>query len=489
MKKMLYHAGRIMLAALLCTGGLSACTDDDPAPTPVDERQPLAKPVLESRNVGQKSFTVSWNAVADAAVYAYSIDAASAETQKPEYTLAYSVDFSGLEPGTTHVVRVQAVPAKDNTVYKASDFAEITVTTQPEDPEFFTFRKDWVTPVGVGIECTPTDEESVYFFINASKDGLDFKSLDDYIEDYIANNFWYGPGEWEPDGWSLFQGSTSYTDYMSLLPATDYVLVAVGVNENGAPVKTGTFEYATPPIGPVDCSFTVEMGNVSYDLASFTITPSDPYALYTIDAVPLADYAGMTDDQIIEEMLKKGYLQSYHGPNEGTITITEQDTDYGMYIFGCVRMEPTTRLYKFTFHSGVQDFDFAGDAYTEIEVTYVAEAKADWAKGYATLAAQCTPNESTAIYRTICGPAATFEALSDLELGKLVEDEWDESQWHPDGIWLFDADRRVPIGEEGMIVTLSRDSSGRSGRLNKHKFTATPFGEPPYANDGPMGSK
>lgn len=43
-----------------------------------------------------------------------------------------------------------------------------------------------------------------------------------------------------------------------------------------------------------------------------------------------------------------------------------------------------------------------------------------------------------------------------------------------------------------MVITLSRDASGKSGRLNKYKFTATPMGEYPYpgGGDGPiLGSK
>lgn len=96
------------------------------------------------------------------------------------------------------------------------------------------------------------------------------------------------------------------------------------------------------------------------------------------------------------------------------------------------------------------------------------------------------------MYRTICGPASAYEGMSDEEIGKLIEKEQDESQWHPSDIWSFDADRRVPLNGEGMVITLSRDASGKSGRLNKYKFTATPMGENPYPDDGDgpiLGSK
>ena len=72
MKRMLYHAGRFMCAAILLAGGLTACSDDDP--TPIDPVNPdataLAKPVLASQDITQSGFKVTWTAIPDAAVYA-----------------------------------------------------------------------------------------------------------------------------------------------------------------------------------------------------------------------------------------------------------------------------------------------------------------------------------------------------------------------------------------------------------------------------------
>ena len=154
MKRMLYHAGRFMCAAFLLAGALTACSDDDTTPdgpvTPPDDATALATPVLASQNITQTGFKVTWTAIPDAAVYAYSIDAA--EGDEPEYTLETSVAFSGLEAGSTHVVRVQAVPASTDTDFKASEFAEITVTTLAADPTFFTFELNW---------RQPTDRKSV----------------------------------------------------------------------------------------------------------------------------------------------------------------------------------------------------------------------------------------------------------------------------------------------------------------------------------------
>ena len=62
----------------------------------------------------------------------------------------------------------------------------------------------------------------------------------------------------------------------------------------------------------------------------------------------------------------------------------------------------------------------------------------------------CTPNEATKVYRTICGPASAYEGMSDEEIGKLVEQEWDTGEWHMDGIWIFDADKRIPLDGEGI---------------------------------------
>ena len=492
---MLYHAGRFMCAAFLLAGALTACSDDDTTPdgpvTPPDDATALATPVLASQNITQTGFKVTWAAIPDAAVYAYSIDAA--EGDEPEYTLETSVAFSGLEADSTHVVRVQAVPASTDTEFKASEFAEITVTTEAADPTFFTFAQNWLQPSGACIKCTPADDQTTYFFINASKNGLDFKDMDEYISDYMTTNFWYGPGDWLPNGYDLFQGTADYMEYVNLEPATDYVLIAVAVDINGTPLKKGTYEYATPAVGTINCSFTIETGDISYNQVNLSVTPSDQNVLYTMDVCPTAEYAGMSDDEIFDAMMKKSsFLAYYHGTQEFTVTFTEQDTDFGIYVIGCVQQQATTTLSKVTFHSGKQDFDFAGDAYTEIEVIYVAEGTADWAQGYVKIAAMCTPNEATKVYRTLCGPASAYEGMSDEEIGKLVEQEWDTGEWHMDGIWIFDADKRIPLDGEGMVITLSRDASGKSGRLNKYKFTATPMGEYPYpgGGDGPiLGSK
>lgn len=488
MKRMLYHAGRFMCAAFLLAGGLTACSDDDPAPGPdnTDQREPLATPVLTSSNIAQNSFTVSWKGVAGASVYGYTIDGTGAEGEELEYTMETSAIFSGLQPGTTHVVRVQAVPASDSEEYKASAFGELTVTTEGEDPDFFTFETLWVQPSGAGIKVTPRDNETTWFVINASKDGLDFKNLDEYIADYKENNFWLEPGQsWLPDGYSLFAGEGKFEDFVNLMPERDYVLIGAAVDIRGNVIKTGTYEYATPAIGPVDCTFEVVMGDVSYDIAWFQVFPSDPYALYTVDVVPATEYAGKTDEQIIEAMMQKDWLQYYHGPqDDGNVGITFQDTDYVICVVGCVQQQPTTALHKTTFRSGRQDFDYTGDAYTEVEMIWVEEVTADWGAGMVKGAFKCTPNASTKVYRTVIGPASKFENMTDEEIGKLIDEEQDKGEWHNDGIWVFDADKQIPVGTEGMVIILSRDRTGKSGRLNKLRFTANPMGENPYPGGG-----
>lgn len=486
---MLYHAGRFMLAAFLVAGGLSACSDDDPAPGPdnTDKREALATPVLTSSNVAQNGFTVSWKGVAGASVYGYSIDATGAEGEELEYTMETSVSFSGLQPGSSHVVRVQAVPASTSEEFKASAFGELTVTTQAADPEFFAFETLWVQPSGAGIKVTPRDNETAWFVINASKDGLDYKNLDEIIADYKENNFWFEPGQsWLPNDWNLFAGEGKFEDFVNLNPDRQYVLIAVAVDTNGNTVKTSTYEYATPAIAPIDCTFQVALGDISYNIVWFSITPSDPYALYTVDVVPASEYAGKTDQEIIDAMMQKDWLQYYHGTQtDGNFGFTQQDTDFVICIVGCVQQQATTTLSKTTFHSGKQDFDYTGDAYTEIEMVWVEEVTADWGAGMVKGVYRCTPNASTEVYRSIIGPASKFEQMSDEEIGMLIEQEQDEGLWHPEGLWNYDADKQIPLGSEGMVITLSRDASGKSGRLNKFRFTADPMGENPWTGEEP----
>lgn len=232
------------------------------------------------------------------------------------------------------------------------------------------------------------------------------------------------------------------------------------------------------------------MGPVSYNTAEYTIIPSDPHTLWVSYCGLSTQFEGKTEQEIIETILSYGWLYYRTGTQTNNDGLPTQDAEYTIYVVGCMQQQATTGLFTATFRAGKQDFDFTGDAYTEVtKLNYIVEGTADWSKGYVSVSATLTPNESTTVYRALCGPAESYENLSDEELGMLIEQEWDEGQWHPDGIWFWDADKRIPVNGQGMIATLSRDATGKSGRLNRYIFTAEPFGDPGSGGDPIIGNK
>lgn len=101
-------------------------------------------PVLAQSSVEETAFTVTWQAVEHANVYAYSLNGGTEAT-----TSETSARFSGLNPGTEYTVTVKALSTDPK--YTASDAAQIKVTTLAEDTsgmiqsaEFDALVGEWV---------------------------------------------------------------------------------------------------------------------------------------------------------------------------------------------------------------------------------------------------------------------------------------------------------------------------------------------------------
>lgn len=96
------------------------------APEPVDPVA-LATPVLTVSNQVEDGFTVSWNAVENAAGYTYHMGQETVITET-------SVTFSDLDPGS-YTVRVKANAPADSKEFTDSPFADVTVTLEAPAPE------------------------------------------------------------------------------------------------------------------------------------------------------------------------------------------------------------------------------------------------------------------------------------------------------------------------------------------------------------------
>lgn len=94
----------------------------------------LDRPVLSVESVSRTSVSVSWAPVENAASYDWEILDGASATVTSDNTAECSFQYEGLAAETNYVVRVKAVPGDED--YLESDFAELTVSTDPEPKQY-----------------------------------------------------------------------------------------------------------------------------------------------------------------------------------------------------------------------------------------------------------------------------------------------------------------------------------------------------------------
>ena len=125
----------MLIAALVFSTAFISCQKENPNDQPEDgQDQPedkpgkpdpeqLAKPILSIKDQNETSFTVAWEAIDNAAEYAYILNDEAEKT-----TTETSITFSDLNYGK-YIIKVQARPG-DSEKYTTSDWGEISIDLQ-----------------------------------------------------------------------------------------------------------------------------------------------------------------------------------------------------------------------------------------------------------------------------------------------------------------------------------------------------------------------
>lgn len=226
MKRIFYFAA----AAFAACAVMVSCEKENEGPT----SRALAAPVLTVETT-ENSFTVSWEAVANAENYSYVF-----QNEAEETTSETSVTFSDLENGT-YTVKVKANAPAGSEEYTDSKYAETSATIGTPSNLTFTITVTDVTYNSANVNILPSDMSASYtFFVGYQSDFNSFTTPEEYVEAMIAQN-----------GFDVYTGEQGGT-ISQLTQNTEFVAVACGVDNSGTVTSEVAVESFTTETAPAD---------------------------------------------------------------------------------------------------------------------------------------------------------------------------------------------------------------------------------------------
>ena len=226
MKRIFYFAA----AAFAACAVMVSCEKENEGPT----SRALAAPVLTVETT-ENSFTVSWEAVANAENYSYVF-----QNEAEETTSETSVTFSDLENGT-YTVKVKANAPAGSEEYTDSKYAETSATIGTPSNLTFTITVTDVTYNSANVNILPSDMSASYtFFVGYQSDFNSFTTPEEYVEAMIAQN-----------GFDVYTGEQGGT-ISQLNQNTEFVAVACGIDNSGTVTSEVAVESFTTETAPAD---------------------------------------------------------------------------------------------------------------------------------------------------------------------------------------------------------------------------------------------
>lgn len=313
--------------------------------------------------------------------------------------------FDGLAPETSYVIFALGI---------GSDGAP---TTECERSSFATAAKripfviacDELTGTSVKITVTPDAPDQPYFYevlpvtvFEEYHAGDAATYLDHYVQDKLDKG-----GNLDNIFSVIATTGTDSHDFSGLIPSTDYVVFALGIDAQCKPTtESVTYTFRTEEVVS-DNRFSIRFENPDFDGIDFTITPTNE-DVYFYMWKPLAWCERRTDDKIIEDLLDEyGFLIDYLYSYTGETTyenehVMSTDTGYCVLLFGYQNGVNTTPLSKFTFRTNPSATDPAYCTFA-VETSGVTSSSAE---------VQITPSDLQVMYMWDLIDGDTYRANS-----------------------------------------------------------------------------
>lgn len=286
--------------------------------------------------------------------------------------------FDQLTPETEYLVFAMHITAAGTCT--TGNFLQI-VTPKGEGAPF-TISLDGITGSTVDVTVTPASQTMSYFSDVLSKSVFDeyhAGNVATYLENFVQDKIGKGLSIEEIYPVIATTGTDTQT-IKGLTPKTDYIALAIGIDEQCKPTTAAVIKEFTTEEVTSDNTYQVSFSEPEFDGIDFTVTPEND-DVYFYMWKPKAHCDTLTDEQIIDELLAEygfmiDFLYSYTGvttyENEHVMST---DTGYYVCVFGYSDGINTTPLYKFPFRTAPSQTDPAQCSFL-VETTDITSSSA-----------------------------------------------------------------------------------------------------------------
>lgn len=326
----------------------------------------------------------------------------------------------------------------------------------------FVITHDELTGTSVKITVTPHAQTEPYFYDMLPKAIWEEYHAGDaatYLEHFVQDKLDKG-GNLDDIFSVIATTGTDSHDFTGMIPATEYVTFAIGIDTQCKPTTESVVVTFTTEEVVSDNLFSIRFENPQFDGIDFTVTPSneDTY-FYMWKTQAWCDKR--SDDEIVAALLDEygfmiDYLYSYTGEttyeNEHVMST---DTGYCVLIFGYENGASTTPLSKFSFRTNPSATDPAQCTFA-VETTGVTSSSAE---------VRITPSDPQVMYMWDLIDGETYRAHS-ASMRQYVIDYVAEDLENLDDIRIRDTDgmsfnRTLTPDTEYYVWTAAIDEFGQ----------------------------